>query len=639
MAEKPTYEELEKSEPEHHLTEQTTRLIQFCINRARDEIIWLNRGTKIVYANDAACNFLGYSRNELLSMKLDQIDPDFKSADWDRRLTELHQIKSHRFEARHRTKDGRIFPVEVVSSFMIFEEEEGCLSVIRDITERKQAEIALKKSEEKYRSMMEAMKDAVYICSPEFKRIEYMNPAMITRVGRDLTGEFCHKAIYKNDTKCTWCIFDQIKKMKSVEYEMENPVNKRSYSIINFPIERSNGSISKLTISRDITEVKTIKEQLHHAQKMESIGALAGGIAHDFNNILSGVFGYAQLAKLNLDDSVKTKENIDQIIAGAQRATDLVQQILTLSRQTEHEKNSIRLDLIVKEAIKFLRSSIPTTIEIKLKILSRAFVLADPTQIHQIIMNLCTNAFHAMRKKGGILSVDLKKLEISKPNSIPGLNILPGTYLKLEVKDTGLGMNPKTLKKIFEPYFTTKEIGEGTGLGLAVVLGIVEEHNGYVKAYSELGRGSIFDVYLPVIDKQIDSQPSKKEEDVPGGIEKIMVVDDEESILSSIQALLNDYGYSVSIFSNGFHANEAFKKNPSYYDLIITDMTMPKMTGNDFSSRAIKIRNDIPIILCTGYSDNISEKRAMEIGIKKYLQKPVDSKELLTVIREVLDRK
>ena len=374
-------------------------------------------------------------------------------------------------------------------------------------------------------------------------------------------------------------------------------------------------------------------------KNIEAIGTLAGGIAHDFNNILSGILGYAQLAEMNLDNSIKAKGHMAQIVKGAQRAAGLIQQILTFSRQTEYEKHPLSLYLVVKEALKLLRSSIPTSIEINEEIVSKARVLADPTQMHQVIMNLCTNAYHAMGETGGVLTVKLDEVDISNTRDVFEHGMNNGRYLELEIIDTGLGMDKKTLLKAFDPYFTTKEVGKGTGFGLALVHAIVEEHEGYIKVKSSVGQGSSFYVYLPVVKPEADHSANLKEEkSLQGGTEKIMVVDDEEDIRLVFQEFLIEYGYSVQTFENGLKAFETFEKDPEQFDLIATDMTMPQMTGDELAGKLLKIRQGIPIILCTGYSETISEAKILEISIRKYLQKPVSNKELAGLIREILDK-
>ncbi len=383
---------------------------------------------------------------------------------------------------------------------------------------------------------------------------------------------------------------------------------------------------------------KQIELRLHQSQKMEAIGTLAGGIAHDFNNILSGIFGYAQLALMNIDHPEKARMNIDQINLGAKRATDLIQQILTFSRQADHQKNPVKPHLIVKEALQFLRSSIPTSIEIKKNIVSRSRVVANPTQIHQIVINLCTNAYHAMQETGGTLTVNLDDIDIRHQNQIPELAIPPGSYIRLEVKDTGHGMSGEIVRKIFEPYFTTKPVSEGTGLGLAVVLGIVQEHDGFIHADSTPGKGSIFTIFLPILDSTGNPVPDATQKlPIPRGSERILLIDDEQSILASTAELLTDYGYQVVAFREAEAALNEFTTHPGDYDVILTDVTMPYMTGDELAVRCMAVRSDIPVILCTGYSSKISKERARDIGIRKYLQKPIEAYKLLTAVRKVLD--
>lgn len=383
---------------------------------------------------------------------------------------------------------------------------------------------------------------------------------------------------------------------------------------------------------------KEFEKRLNQAHKMEAIGTLAGGIAHDFNNILSGIFGYAQLAHMNLEEPEKARMHIDQIYQGAKRATDLIQQILTFSRKTEHEKKTIRPYLIVKEAIKFLRSSIPSNIRINEDISSRARILANPTQLHQIVINLCTNAFHAMMDQGGTLDIILEEQIIQFENQIPGRMIPKGNYLRLEVRDTGHGMTNEALRKVFEPYFTTKKAGEGTGLGLAVVLGIVEEHNGFIHADSELGKGSVFQVLFPIIAEHDETaEPEGQLADLKKGSETILLVDDEKSILSSTGELLEDYGYKVHAFLDPEAALEAFKQQPEIFDIVVTDVTMPGLTGDSLALQILDINMTIPIIMCTGFSHKISKNQALKIGVRKYLEKPVEAATILNTIRDILD--
>ena len=559
------------------------------------------------------------------------------------------------FEIEQYCKDGTIIWTSNNASILPGPDGKpiSILGVTHDMTKRKQAEESLTESEARYRTLFESADDAIFIIKDitffecNQKTLEMFGCSRDDIIGRtpiDFSPPVQHDG-RKSDEKVMEKINAAIDG-KTQFFEWRH--KKLNGRLFDCEISLSRVILSTdyyiQAIVRDITERKQAEEkravlesQLRQAQKMEAIGTLAGGIAHDFNNILSGIFGYSQLAKIHIDDPGKTTKNIDQIINGAQKATDLVKQILTFSRKSEHKMQPLKIFIEVKEAIKLLRSSIPSTIEIKENIDSKATVLADLTQIHQVVMNLCTNAYHAMRKKGGVLSVSLEETQISNTNNIPDLNILPGTYLKLKISDTGPGMSPETLNKIFEPYFTTKEIGEGTGLGLAVVLGIVEEHNGYIKAYSKPGKGTTFHVYFPVLEDQIDSNLPGKNHTIQGGTEKIMVVDDEQSILEITQECLEDYGYTVSTFSDGEDAFKEFIKDPYQFDMVITDMTMPKMTGKELSYLIVKERNDLPIILCSGDCSSLTEEQALDLGIRKYIHKPVEIQNLLFLIREVLN--
>ncbi|MCK4839183.1 MAG: response regulator, partial [Desulfobulbaceae bacterium] len=367
---------------------------------------------------------------------------------------------------------------------------------------------------------------------------------------------------------------------------------------------------------------------------------LAGGIAHDFNNILTAIYGYIQLATLKVGEKEIAVKNLEKANRATDRARQLVNQILTFSRQTEFEKSPVQISHIVKEALKLLRSSIPTTIEFKEDIASRRSILADPTQIHQIIMNLVTNAYHAMMKTGGTLGVSLQEVTVSESDMIAELEVVnPGKYIRLEVSDTGYGMDEATREKIFEPYFTTKEPGRGTGLGLAVVHGIVTNHQGFINVYSEPGQGTTIHVYLPMLEYEPEKAASAENEKPVGyGDERILFVDDEETIVNLANELLTFYGYKITIFQDGLQALEDFEKHPDDYDLIVTDMSMPNMNGLQLAQRVKEIRPEIPVVLCSGFSAIINKEEALEKGVTRYLQKPLAMDNVAKVIRELLDK-
>ncbi|MFH2092331.1 MAG: ATP-binding protein [Pseudomonadota bacterium] len=422
--------------------------------------------------------------------------------------------------------------------------------------------------------------------------------------------------------------------------------NIRWYDIIYVPRKDSKGDVDGFYgMAVDLTEKKQMEQEkaslearLHQAQKMEAIGTLAGGIAHDFNNILSGIFGYSQLAEIHIQNPELAIQYIQKVFSSAERASLLIRQILAFSRHTDINPHPLNVAVALKEVIKMLRSTLPKNIEIREKLFSRAKILADATQIQQVIMNLCTNAYHAMGNDGGILTVGLEEHDGSDTSLQEHATLHPKTYLKIEVSDTGPGIDPHIQGRIFEPYFTTKEMGKGTGLGLAVVDGIIKKHNGFIRLDSIPGKGTTFHVFLPVIEEQQENEQQKNKEIKKFcGSETIMLVDDESDIRLTLALILENQGYHVTAFEDGKKALQAFEKDPKGFDLVITDMTMSQMMGDDLSRRILSIRKDIPIILCTGYHENFTKEIALNMGIKAYVHKPVLITELSELIRKLLN--
>jgi CheY-like chemotaxis protein/anti-sigma regulatory factor (Ser/Thr protein kinase) len=376
---------------------------------------------------------------------------------------------------------------------------------------------------------------------------------------------------------------------------------------------------------------------LRQSQKMEAIGTLAGGIAHDFNNILAAIIGYGELAQESCPFGSTIAQDLDQILQAGHRAKELVKQILSFSRQAESEKIHFQPAIIVKETIKLLRSSLPTTITIKRDIdKSTALIYADPTVIHQIVMNLCTNAFHAMEEKGGNLSISLKNKIVSRQELVNIPQIQPGNFIQLTIKDCGAGIPPEIMSKIFDPYFTTKETGKGTGMGLAIVHGIIKSYGGFIKCQSQVGEGTVFTILLPAIDKQTETE-TKQADFAPVGTEHILLVDDEEILVDMGKLMLERLGYRVTTHTSSLEALNAFSNQPEAFDLVITDQTMPGMTGIDLARRMLQIRPEISIIVSTGYSNLMSEEKARSYGIKGFALKPIAKKDIAALIRKVLD--
>ena len=407
------------------------------------------------------------------------------------------------------------------------------------------------------------------------------------------------------------------------------------------PIFDTSGALTNLlSIGRDVTKEAALEEQLRQAQKMESIGTLAGGIAHDFNNILGVIMGYTELSLDDVENRPETYGSLQEVLKATSRAKDMVNQILTFSRSTDVEKKIIKTIPIVKEACKFLRSSLPTTIEIRQNITAeRDHILADPTQFHQILMNLCTNAGHAMKEEGGVLDVALDEVFLQNDDLILYSDLKVGAYLKLTVKDTGYGISKDNLERIFEPYFTTKEKGEGTGLGLAVVHGIVKEFGGDIRVYSEIGKGTGIHILFPLLKEMKEQKDLERTESLPTGTETILFVDDEVFLADVAKKILSRLGYTVVVVTSGADALETFSLAKDSYDLIITDKTMPKMTGFDMAEAIKKIRADIPIILCTGVSDKEDDAKMKRAGIVEIIMKPIDKRSMAEMIRKVLDNK
>lgn len=385
-------------------------------------------------------------------------------------------------------------------------------------------------------------------------------------------------------------------------------------------------------------EKKKLEAHLQQAQKMEAIGTLAGGIAHDFNNILFPILGNTELLLLEIPENSPLRKNLDNILKSATRAKDLVSQILSFSRKSDEERKPLKIQPIIKETIKLLRSSLPSTIEILQKIDATVSpILGNPIQIHQVLMNLCTNAYHAMREKGGKIEIVLKEEYISQQTHLLP-NMPPGNYVTLTVSDTGCGMSKDIIHQIFDPYFTTKSPREGTGLGLFVVWGIVKNHGGHISVYSEPNKGATFHIYFPALPKKSSTATIElSNKIIPTGTETILLIDDEQMIIEMEKELLEILGYHVTAFSNSAQALEHFRNHPHDYDLVITDMTMPIMTGLELSKEILRIRPEIPIILCTGFSELVSEEIVKSSGIREYIMKPVLTHKIAQLIRKILD--
>lgn len=536
---------------------------------------------------------------------------------------------------------GNEMILEIIAA-PVFDEGGNLVQVVessRDITERKNAEIKLKESEEKYRKLSEVTLEG--ICFHDGGTIMDANDAL-----SEMFGHSQHELAGRDAVALFIAEEDRggVRKriMQGYAKPFEVMAQKKDGTLFPVEIEGRNttygGRAVRVESVRDISDRRRDEEKMLMLQKMEAIGTLAGGIAHDFNNILSAIMGNTELSLLDLPEGSGAEKKLRRVLKASQRAKELVSQILAFSRKTEEELKPVRVSLVVKEALKLLRASIPATIEFCVTIEEEAgTVMADPTQVHQVMMNLCTNAFHAMKDTGGILEVHLAGVELNG-DAARDLDLAKGPYVCLTLSDTGLGMAPETLKRIFEPYFTTKELGIGTGLGLSAVHGIVQRTGGAISVSSQPGKGTEFRVYFPEASGEASPAESAAPPVSNAGSGMILLVDDDELVAQITGEMLENFGYDVALASSGPEAIEAFGRTPDRYDLVITDMTMPKMTGEKVAVALKKIRADIPVILCTGFSEHVSAERAEQLGLDALLLKPVVMRELSRTVRDVLER-
>lgn len=516
------------------------------------------------------------------------------------------------------------------------------------VAEQRTMEDGLRKSEEKYRVLIESTGTGFVKIDGEGRVLE-ANQDYVRLSGHQDVSDIVGRRVFEWTAdydlarnreaikECVWLGFVRHLQIDYVDGQGNfTPVEINGTAVYN------EGRCEILTICHDVSGRKLLEEQLRQAQKMEAIGTLAGGIAHDFNNILAAIIGYAEMVKRSLPQEAGTAQaDIQQVLRAGLRARDLVKQILAFSRKGGEERSLISPKPMVKEALKFLRATIPASIEIREDVdPGCGSVLANPSDIHRIVVNLCTNAFHAMEKSGGVLTVVMKTVELSKSDLAGEDDLLPGQYVLLSVRDTGPGIPPEIVSRIFDPYFTTKDVGKGSGMGLAVVHGIVKNYGGMVQVESLVGSGTVFRIYLPQMGKDgAAAAEGLHEWALPPGQERILFVDDEESIVEMGKAMLSGLGYRVTVKTSPLDALEEFKGQPDDFDLLITDQTMPRMSGIQLAQEVRNIRPGLPVVLCTGYSSAIGADTALEQGISHFLMKPLTMRVLAETVRKALARK
>ena len=502
-------------------------------------------------------------------------------------------------------------------------------------------ETNLKQSEERYRTILENVLMGVYQVTVEGKFL-FANQKLIEMLGYasyeeleaiDNISELYVRAEERNDL-----VEDVIHKEFFVgEFEFRRKDGQSIWVKLHVRKTKSKeGEIILEGLMEDVTQIRKMEAQLQQSQKLEAIGTLSGGIAHDFNNILSSIIGFTELSLDEVEHGTTLQNNLTEVLKAGNRARDLIKQIMTFSRKGEQERKPVQINPLIIETVRMLRSAIPTNIEIEEHITPEMLTIdANHTQMNKVMVNLVTNASHAIDENGIIeIGLEVVSLDESIKNSYPDL--LPGRYAKIFVSDNGCGIAEENLDLIFDPYFTTKDPDRGTGLGLAGVHGIVKTHGGHISVYSEVGKGTSFNVYFPIVDKTEKLQKTA-EDPIPTGNERILLVDDEQVILDLGEKTLKQLGYDVVVKNGGVEALTLFRADPDRFDLVITDMTMPKMTGDQLARELMKVRPNIPVILCTGFSSKISREQAKEIGIKAYAMKPLARREMAITVRNVLD--
>lgn len=627
--------------------EGTYRLL---VENQTDMVVKVDPEGRFLFVSPSYCRTFGKTEAELLGQVFMPLVHEDDRESTAKAMEALYQPPyTAVIEQRARTKDGWRW-LSWVDTAMLNEAGQviAIIGVGRDITERKQMEVSLKESRDLFDSFMGHLPALAFIKDREGRYI-YTNQAYCK-----LFGEPQGHRLGKNDLEL-WDEDDARELMANDRLALkQNRIltvvettqfqgETQYWQVSKFPLHKDGETYYVGGVAFDISDRMKTEEakqelefQLLQTQKMEAIGTLAGGIAHDFNNILSAIIGFTEMSLLDVTPESELTGNLQKVLQAGGRARDLVKQILTFSRQSQMDPKPVEPRLIIKEALKLLRASLPTTVKMDVMVEPAGMVMADPTQIHQLVMNLCTNARDAMENIDGTLTVILEPVMMGAEEAARYPRLTPGKFCKFTVCDTGQGIPSHVLEKIFDPFFTTKGEGRGTGMGLAVVHGIVERIGGAIKVDSTPGQGTCFIIFLPVIDDRPAAvlPVSLK---VPGGTERILFVDDESFQTDLGQQMLGRLGYRVTAFTRSRDALAAFQADPTAFDLVITDMTMPELTGDALARRIMAVRPELPVILCTGYSERITEEAAAALGIRGFVMKPVVIRELALLLREILD--
>ncbi len=642
-------EDITAREESQRALQKSERQLRLITDNIHDVIWTADLDLRVTFVSPSIESLLGCRIEEALRQKVPGfLAPEAFGSAWAAYKKELKKKKekyrdsTFLVELKHR-EGGRIW-AEVKSSAVYDEnlELKGLVGITRDITKRKIAEDGLRESEEKFRAIFNSVQDAIFMKNREGV-YTLANSGMERILGMkasEIIGTKADAIFSDSDLKHIRTLDARVFEGQTVETE-ESLIVKgglRQFMTFRVPIRNGSGEIIGLCgVARDITQTRQLESKLRQSQKMEAIGTLAGGIAHDFNNILASIMGYTELALCrNMPKASPAVQDLESVLKASYRAKDLISQILTFSRQTESGKKRVQLTPIIKEAVQFLRATLPSTIRIReCYYSSPCTVLADQVQIHQVMMNLCSNAAHSMQERGGVLEISLQDIYLEEETDFQH-KLWPGEYIRLSIRDTGHGIDPVILGRIFDPYFTMKGTGEGTGLGLSVVYGIMKSHGGSVTIESEVGRGTVVHAYFPVCDR-LDTDEEEAAPEIEGGSERILFVDDEEPIVKLQKEILEYIGYKVYATTKAREALEVFRKNPLAFDLVITDQTMPSITGLKFAEELMKIRPGMPVVLCTGFSAELTPDKVKDKGIRKIVFKPLSIHDWAQIIRSALE--
>lgn len=641
---------MNKDITERKKAEAALQLARFSLDKATLAIFWVRQDSTFADVNEAACSALGYTREELLKLRVSDIDVKFPLDQWPAYWAELKRKKHINFTSREKRKNGTEFDVEINANWMTFAGEELNCAFVQDISSRLQTESEFKREAERIKAIYSTEPECIKTVALEGQLLE-MNPAGLRLIEADclqqVVGLSVFNLIHPEDLAAYKELHKKVSHGDSGTLEFRIVGLKGTHRWMEthaVPLRDDNGRIgSVLSVTRDVTsrrqaeaDRRFLATQLQQAQKMDAIGTLAGGIAHDFNNILGAIMGYLDLARMDANEGLPVEDSLTEIRKAADRAKSLVRQILTFSRQEPHEHDVVDLAAIVSEATRFLRSTISTVVSIEVSIdPSPPPVLADANQIHQVLVNLCTNAFHALDDRPGTIRIHLSSVQLDpeEASRIEGLSA--GEYSCLTVTDNGKGMDEATLQRIFEPFFTTKKTGQGTGLGLSVVHGIVHSHRGAISVTSKPGEGSAFRVYLPAAAAR-SRLPMPAETPVEGRGQRVLVLDDDLPLNRVTSRTLERLGYQVTSCDAPRQAVDAIRDNPTRFHVVITDYELPGMSGLDVAAEMLAINPEIRILMCSGYLKCETRDQAMALGIRRILPKPCEVGTLSRTLSELM---